>query len=173
MNLLRFGLVGIAAGLLGLGIGCKPRPKVLTELQRKEAAHLVSEAEFAGQIREWARAEGLLAKAVQVNPNEGAYWTSLGTIRVRLGNKAGAKEAYHGALKAFQVEAGTPSGRKEVEPWLQQVQVLALLGRTADARSLLEQTAKKFPADRELRRFIEGKVFDQLLADPNFKQGML
>src|SRR5688572_27242500 len=62
---IRIDLVGII--FLVLAIGCTPR-KPVTERDRKEAAHLVSEAQFAMTMREWTRAEELLAKAVRVAP---------------------------------------------------------------------------------------------------------
>ena len=145
--LLRFTRIGIIVlGLAALlaGAGCKPKPKPITDLQRKEADHLVAEAGFAMNLRDWARAEGLLAKAVQFTPDTGVYWISLGSMRMRLGNKPGAKIAYEGALKAY-ADAAKVDTRKEVEPWLKQVQVLALLGRIDDARAMLEKTDKRFP----------------------------
>ncbi len=158
-----------ACGLLGAA-GCKPKPKAVTELQRKQAAHLDSEAQFALTMRDWARAEGLLAQAVQADPNNGHYWIALGSTRVRLGNKSRAQDAYEGALKAFQVEAQSEAGQKDPEAWLNQVQVLALLGRTDAARAVLEKTAKQFPENRAVRVFIENRQLDRLLADPSFKQ---
>jgi tetratricopeptide (TPR) repeat protein len=172
MNSTRLTLVVFAAALLSSAPACKPKPKTISELQRKEAMHLVSEAQFAAQIREWSRAEGLLAKAVQIDPNEGAYWVSLGAMRMRQGNKSGARDAYQGTLKAYQFEA-VAAPATDGEPWLKQVEVLALLGRTAEARALLDEAAKKYPQKRDIRQFVEGKVFDQMLADPNFKQGAL
>jgi tetratricopeptide (TPR) repeat protein len=161
---------GVALALVG---GCKPKPKPVTELQRKEAEHLAAEAGFALTIRDWPRADSLLSKAVQIVPDNGMYWLSLGSTRVRAGNKAGAKEAYQGALKAFEREANTDAGRKDPDPWLKQMQVLALMGRVEDARKVLEKTAKQFPENRSVRAFIDSKQFDKMIADPAFKQGAL
>ena len=167
------GLMAAAAVSLMLG-GCgKPQPKPVSELKRKEAEHLVAEASFAMNLRDWARAEGLLAKAVQSDPHTGVYWLSLGTMRIRLNNKPGAKQAYEGALRAFQLEANTDAAKNDPEPWLKQMQVLALLGRTDEARAMLDKTAKRFPQDRNVRAFIDGRQFDQMIADPVFKQGAL
>lgn len=167
----RIGIVVICALALG---GCgKPKPKPVSELKRKEAEHLVAEASFAMNLRDWARAEGLLAKAVQSDPNTGVYWLSLGSMRMRLGNKAAAKEAYEGALKAYQFEADATAAKGDPEPWLKQMQVLALLGRTDEARTMLDRTAKKFPDNRNVRAFVDGKHFDRMIADPMFKQGAL
>jgi tetratricopeptide (TPR) repeat protein len=156
----------VAALALGTG-GCGAKKKI-TDLQRKEAAHMASEAEFAITVRDWPRAEGLLAKAVQVCPDTGQYWLSLGTARIRAGNKNGAKEAYQGALRAFEGEAD--ANKNDPEPWLRQAYVLGLLGRIDDGRALLDKALKKFPADRTVRSFVENKQFDKLIAQPDFKQ---
>lgn len=175
MNVTRIKILVIAWASLALmlGTGCKPKLKPVTELQRKEAEHAVAEAQFAMTLKDWARAESLLAKAVQLVPDLGVYWVSLGSMRMRLGNKPGAKEAYQGALRAFELEAAIDATKKDAEPWLKQVQVLALLGRNDEARALLEKTAKRFPENRNVRTFIEGKHFDKMIEDPVFKQGAL
>jgi tetratricopeptide (TPR) repeat protein len=148
--------------------GCKPRPKATTDLQRKEAALADSEAQFAVTMRQWDRAEGLYAKAAQLSPDTGLYWLSLGAMRVRLNKRDAAKDAYKNALKAFEAEAEQNKAR--VEPWLKQVEVLALLGRVDEGRTTLEKVGKRFPADRTVRSFIDNKHFDRMLADPAFKQ---
>lgn len=164
----------VVAVTLALGAtGCGAKKKEITELQRKEADHLVAEADFAMNMRDWARAEGVLAKATSLVPDNGVYWTSLGAMRVRLGNKAGAKDAYLSALKAYEEEAAADKTKADVEPWLKQVYVLALLGRVGDGRSLLEKINRQFPGNRNVRAFIEGKQFDAMLADPLFKQAAL
>lgn len=94
-----------AAGTLLLAAGCGLGKNKITDLQRKEAAHLASEAEFAMTLRDYARAEGTLAKVVELCPDTGPYWMNLGTARIRLGNRGGAKEAYQSALRAFAAAA--------------------------------------------------------------------
>ena len=153
--------------------GCSPKSKEITSLQRKEAATLDSEAQFALQLKDLARAEGLIAKAADLCPDTGKYWVDLGSIRVRLGKKDAARTAYQGALKAYEgaaANAGANAGAApDPGPWLQQVYVLALLGRVDDARSVLARAQKKFPESRAVRSFAEGKQIDQMIADPSFK----
>lgn len=156
-------IVAIVFGTAGCG-----RSRKITELQRKEARHLAAEADFARTLRDWARAEGLLAKAATLVPDEGAYWTNLGSMRVRLGNKGGAKDAYLQALDAY--EDAARNQKADPEPMLKQVYVLALLGRVNDARAVLDKMARQFPGDRNVRSFIETKQLDLILADPDFKQ---
>ena len=151
--------------------GCSPKSKEITSLQRKEAATLVSEAQFALQLKDLARAEGLMVKAADLCPDTGKYWVDLGSIRVRLGKKDAARTAYQGALKAYEGEAANAKAGAAPDPgpWLQQVYVLALLGRVDDARSVLAKAQKKFPESRAVRSFVEGKQIDKMVADPAFK----
>jgi tetratricopeptide (TPR) repeat protein len=167
MNPLRIGIPVFAAVLFL--VGCKPSGKAITELQRKEAAHAQSEAQFAVTMRQWDRAEGLYAKAAQLCPDTGEYWFQLGVVRVRLGKRDIAKEAYKNAAKAFEDEAGKT--KDDVEPWLKQAEVLALLGRATEGRATLEKASKRFPNDRTVRAFAER--YDRLIAEPNFLQNAL
>ena len=153
--------------LLGTG-GCKPKAKAITSLQRKEAASLVSEAEFAVQLKDYARAEGVLAKAAALCPDTGKYWVDLGSMRMRLGKKDAARAAYQTGLDAY-VEAAK-ADPKDVKPLLQQIYVLALLGRVNEARAVLAKGQKLFPEDRAVRSFAEGKQIDKMIADPRFKE---
>lgn len=164
------GIAAAVCGLLVVGLtgGCGAKKKETAEHQRKEAAHIMAEADFALNLRDWPRAEGLLVKAAGLVPEEGEVWTTLGAVRIRQGNKAGARDAYLRALKAYENDAA--EAKLEAEPWLRQVHMLALLGRVSDARSLVEKIAKRFPQDREVRAFVSEKRLDQLLADPAFKQ---
>jgi Flp pilus assembly protein TadD len=151
--------------------GCSPTSKEITSLQRKEAATLDSEAQFALQLKDLARAEGLLVKAAELCPDTGKYWVDLGSIRVRLGKKDAARTAYQGALQAYEGAAANAKAGAAPDPgpWLQQVYVLALLGRVDDARSVLAKAQKKFPESRAVRSFVEGKQIDKMIADPSFK----
>lgn len=158
-------LTGI--GLLLAG-GCKPSGKEVTSLQRKEAATLVSEAEFAVQLKDYARAEGLLAKAADLAPDTGRYWVDLGAMRVRLGKKDLARAAYKAGLAAY--EAAAKEDPKDPQPVLQQVYVLSLLGRVDEARAVLAKGLKQFPDERAVKGFAEGKQIDKMVADPRFKE---
>lgn len=166
MKITQIRLVLLGVIVLTLGIGCTPNRKRVTDRDRKEAAFLVSEAQFALTLREWARAEGLLAKAVQISP-EGDYWLSLGSTRVRLGNRGAAKEAYQAALKAY--EDNVAMNATISEPWLKQAYVLALLGRMDDSRAVIAKAAKRFPNDGKVRSLMDPKQFEQMVTAANFK----
>lgn len=151
-----------------LFIGCKPKPKNIPSLQRKEAAMLVSEAQFAMTTRDFARAEPLLEKATKLCPDTGDYWLNLGAARRRQGNKSGAKSAFESALQAFNDSYKIDATHSDA--LLKQIYVLALLGRPEEARRTLEKAQKKAPDDPAIRSFIERKELDQLLQDPSFKE---
>jgi len=156
-------LLAVTAGLTA---GCGR--KEITSLQRKQAANLVSEADFASSLRDYARAEGLLAQAVAVCPDTPVYWLNLGTVRRRLDNRAGAKTAYEAMLDLAR--ANYRHDGKDPEPLLQQVYVLALLGRMDDARAALEKAKKNHPDDRNVRAFLERNQLDRLVEEPAFKE---
>lgn len=170
MNLTRSGLVFIGAMAVAGSLGCSQKRKQVTERDRTEAAHLVSEAQFAITIKEWARAEGLLAKAVQVAP-DGDYWLTLGATRVRLGNRSGAKAAYQAALKLYEDDAARDSQRSD--PWLKQIYVLAVMGRLDDSRSVLTKAVKRFPNDSRLRTLTDPKQFERMTTASSFKETAL
>jgi tetratricopeptide (TPR) repeat protein len=149
-------------------VGCKPKPKEIPTLQRKEAANLVSEAQFALTMKDLARAEPLFEKAANLCPDTGEYWLGLGVTRRRLGNKAGAKAAYEKMREACH-DAYVLNGNSP-EAALQEVHALALLGRIDEARKVLEKARKKNPTNPQLRGFSEKNGIDQLIAEPEFKE---
>lgn len=162
-------LVGLAT-LVWFAPGCSKPRREISDRDRKEAALLASEAQFALNLRDWARAEGLLARTVQLVPTADA-WMALGSSRVRLGNKAGAREAYQKALRAFEDAAAVDE--KRVEPWLGQITVLALLGKADASRAVVAKAAKRFPHDGRLKSLKDPKQFEAMLNDPGFKENAL
>jgi tetratricopeptide (TPR) repeat protein len=161
-------LACLAVALLAVG-GCKAKPTPPTSLQRKEAAALVQEARFAVSVRDLARAEGLLVQATALCADAGDYWLELGQVRVRAGNRAGAKPAYESAVDAYQAEAAADVNHS-AQAILRQIYVLALLGRADEARTVFMKAQREQPTNRDLRAFAEAKQLDQLLASPGFKE---
>ena len=148
--------------------GCKPKPEDITPLQRKEAASLASEAQFAVALRDYARAEPLFEKAAKLCPHDGEYWLGLGVTRRRLGNLPGAKAAYEKARSAYR--NAFERNAKDSDALLQEVYVLALLGQVDDANGVVEKARKKDPENPRYRSFTENKQMDRLLAAPSFKE---
>ncbi len=158
-------LLGLVAAVLLAG--CEKKPVEVTRQMQAEVANLLSEADFANQLRDYARAEPLLAKAVAIIPDVGENWVLLGAARRRLNDTSGARTAYREALAAF--ERGFKADAKRTDLLLQQVYVHALLGQADKARALLEKAAKDYPADREIQEFLRSQAIDRMMSDPNFK----
>jgi len=165
---MKFSVLIVGAVSLFVAVGCKPRGKDISPLARKEAANLVSEAEFATTMRDYARAEPLYAKAVKLCPDVAEYWLALGADRCRLGDRSGAKSAYNEALSVYRDTYAREDSRTDAR--LREVYVLALLGRGPDAQKALEKAQKKFPSDRAVRSFIETRQLEQIQSDPSFKE---
>lgn len=161
----------LATALLFAAVGCGPVKKAhVTEIERKEAAHYASEAQFALTLRDYPRAEASLARATALVQDDGRLWVNLGVVRVRLGNRDGAKRAYESALKAYEAEFHNQLSQTDPEPLLREAYVLALLGRKADALKLVNKAAALFPDHRAVKRFIEEKELERLVGDPSFKE---
>jgi Flp pilus assembly protein TadD len=144
------------------------RAKEITSLDRKEAANIVSEAEFAATLKDWNRAEGLYVKAAALCPDEGGTWVALGVVRMRLHNAPGAREAYKSGLSAFRDEIEREPANPT--PVIRAASVLVLLGRVDEAHAVVAKAYAKNPEDRELRRFVEMKAVDRMAADPGLKE---
>jgi len=145
--------------------GCRARE--ITSLERKEAANVASEAEFAVTMRDWKRAEGLYAKAADICPDSGDFWMKLGVVRMRLGDRPGARSAYKSALGAYGDDCDKDPANSQAV--LRRVYVLVILGRADEARSALDRARSKYPDDRRLRSFVENRGVDGLVSDPGLK----
>jgi Flp pilus assembly protein TadD len=160
---LRLALVLAVSVVLG---GCRARE--ISSIDRKEAANIISEAEFAVTIKDWTRAEGLYAKAVALCPDQGETWAGLGVVRMRLHNPSGARDAYKSALEAYRDD--TKREPSNTIPVIRSASVLILLGRTDEARSLVADAYARNPDDRRLKNFVEMKGIDKIAADPGLKE---
>lgn len=149
--------------LLGLTAGCGPK---ITPLQRKEAASFESEAQFASTMRDWARAEELMAKATALCPDNGEYWLNLGSFRRRLDNLNGARSAYESAVKAYG--AAYKANPSNPQPLMQQIYVYSLLGKPKDALKALRQVHEDHSDKSGVRNFTEENL-ERMREDPGFK----
>lgn len=159
--------VAICAAVAVLLGGCKDKPKEIPKVALAEAAQDVSEAEFALQIRDYARAENLLSKAVELNPEEPRYWLQLGAARKKLANTRGAKKAYERARDVLKAQYRRD--KSSAGPLFAEMEVCVLLGKPGDAKSVYERVVKDHGNDPEVKNFVEGHMFDKLLEDPNLK----
>jgi tetratricopeptide (TPR) repeat protein len=154
----------VLAAALALA-GC--RAKEISSTDRKEAANIVSEAEFAVTLKDWPRAEGLYVKATAMCPDQGEYWVGLGVVRMRMQNRGGAKDAYKSALSDYTDDIKRdPANTLAV---IRSASVLVILGRLDDAKSLIDGAYAKNPGDRRLKEFVEAKGLDKIAADPGLK----
>ena len=159
----RLALLLLLATALLAGCGRKE----ISPLDRKEAAHLASQADFAVNLRDYPRAEGLLTEAVKLCPDSREYYLSLGIVRRRQDNRSGAKQAYEQALDLAR--DAYKANDKDTQPLLQQAYILALLGRMDDARDVVAKAQQKHPDDSNVRIFVENNQLDRMIAAPGFK----
>jgi len=155
----------LAAAALALA-GCRPRE--ITSLQRKEAANVLSEAEFAVTLHDWKRAEGLYAKAADLCPDDGNSWLNLGIVRMHLADRGGARSAYKSALSAYEAASDRNPANSQVV--LRRAYVLVILGRAGEARRAVDRALAKYPEDWRLRNFVDNRGVDGLVSDPALKE---
>jgi tetratricopeptide (TPR) repeat protein len=160
----------LAVVMLLVSAACHPKAKDITPLQRKAAANLESEAQFAVTLRDYARAEQLYAQAAGLCPDNPSYWVNLGICRRRLDQRAGAKQAYEAALGAYRDAYARDA--KDPQPLIEQIYVLALLGRQDDARAVLQKVRAAHGNEPGVGNFTN-QTLDQMLADPGFRETAL
>ncbi|MFZ9746001.1 MAG: tetratricopeptide repeat protein [Opitutaceae bacterium] len=161
------GRLFIALGVAGLS-GCGESPADYARRAR-EAELLATEATFALNLRDWPRAGQTLARATELDPGRADLWLSLGSVRVRTGEVAEARQAYLKALRGFERAADAAAAKTDPGPTLEQIRVLALLGRMAEARALFAELPRRFAGHPRVRAFIEAGGVDQMTADPAFR----
>jgi tetratricopeptide (TPR) repeat protein len=165
------GVLRLLAGFLVLlGAACHPKPKEITPLERKTAANFESEAQFAMTVRDFVRAADLYEKAAALCPDNAEYWMGLGVSRRQLEQRPAAVKAYESALKVYRDAYARDS--KDPQPLLQQVYVLALLGRVDEARDTLNKVRAAHGDNAAVRNLTE-QALTQMLADPAFKANAL
>lgn len=142
--------------------GCGGKPKEVSQLARDQAAKHYSDAGMEMLLRNYAAAEKSLAQAAKLNPGFDDYWIDLGKMRVRLGDKSGAKDAYKGALAAC--EAQLKQNADNLRSIDRKVCTLVLLNRADDARAFLAKAAKDFPKNNAIQQLNQMKAVDRFLA---------
>ncbi len=147
--------------------GCKDKPKEIPAIARAEAAQYVGEAEFAMQIRDYARAEGLFARAVELDSEQPRYWLHLGSARKHLNNISGARKAYERARELLQLQYR--GDKSSPVPLFAEIQVCILLGKPDDAKNVYDRIVRDHGAEAEVKDFVERRLFDELVTDTNLK----
>ncbi|HWA11019.1 MAG TPA: tetratricopeptide repeat protein [Opitutaceae bacterium] len=152
--------------LLTAGCRSRPKPADITPLQRKQAASLVSEADFAATTKDLPRAEDLYRKATDLCPDVPAYWEDLGMAQRRRGDYKGARKAYGEALALYEDRYAR---KKNPDDLLHRILLLALLGRDDEAIDLIRKTQGDYPSDPGLRQVRDPKWLQNAHASPTFK----
>ncbi|MBL9201227.1 MAG: hypothetical protein JNL39_12015 [Opitutaceae bacterium] len=160
-------LACLAIPLLLVPAGCGPGAKPLSERDLNEMKALQAESQYAMTMKQWSRAESLYERAIKISP-EVEFFHNLGSARMRLQNRAGAKEAYESGIRACDHLAAVKRG--STDPLLKKIQLLALLGKVEEARALQAKIDKEFRQDHAVRAFVDGKKLDALIASPIFKE---
>lgn len=156
----------LACAVLLFAAGCSKKPKEVPEVDKREAASLASEAQFAMQIREYSRAEELFQRALKLHGDVPEYWVSLGMARRKQDNLDGAREAYK---KALGLHADLYKADPQPEQLAQQAFVLALLGRTGDALKLLEKGLKDHPDSAVMKKMADPRGLPRTFQTPDFR----
>jgi tetratricopeptide (TPR) repeat protein len=146
--------------------GCSRQPKEVTPAAKAEAASLLSEAQFAMQIREFPRAEELIDRALKLRDDVPEYWVSLGMARRRQDNKSGARKAYEQAL---EMHSDLYKKDKAPEQLVQQSFVLALLGKNDDALKLLQKGLKDHPDSAVIKKMADPRGLPRTFQSADFK----
>lgn len=165
-------LGGLAFGLAGCGGSDRApgAPRPVDKRVAAEAEGLASEAAFAAQVRDYARAEASMAKAIALRDDLPEWWFSIGLVRNRLGKKDEARTAYRRALALHEDRYDETEATSEI---ISQIYVLLVLNRESDARKLLEKATRKHPGDPRLEEFNRAQGIDRLLADPEVRGNQL
>ena len=156
----------VLAAALALA-GCHRRE--ITSLERKEAANVVSEADFAVNLRDWPRAEGLYVEGRRALPRPGGDLGEPGHSQ---------DEDAQPRRRAVRVQVGAHGLFRRLRPRLHRFHGCPQEGLRAGAssvartrpRSSWRKAYTKLPEDRRLRNFIEGKGLDKMIEDPSTKE---
>jgi tetratricopeptide (TPR) repeat protein len=129
-----------------------------------------SDAAFAVQIRDFARAATSLTEALKLRDDVPEWWASLGSVNRRLNKTNEARSAYR---KALAIHEARYSKTRDPDEIMARIYLLIVLDREKDARELLATGRKTHPNDEQLLKFDQNKGVDLLLTDPAVKENRL
>jgi len=122
---------------------------------------LAGDSAAAFNAKDYAKAQSLAEQATSVKPQFAEAWVEYGMASAQLGQTNRDREGYEHALALFQARRGqNPS---DANQFIQQIFVLSLLGRNAEAAILLKQTRTEYPNDRSIAGL--ARNFDELKQD--------
>ncbi|MGP8201053.1 MAG: protein kinase domain-containing protein [Limisphaerales bacterium] len=138
---------------------CAQQPAIdprITALLQKLPTNVVA----AIQTNDFAKAQSMALEATRQDPLSAEAWIADGMASARLDQSDRARQSYERALALYEKKSHeNPSDANSI---FEQVFLLTLLNRSADADSLLEQARKNYPDDDQLsalaRHFSETKA---------------
>jgi len=146
--------------------GCSKKHQEVPVAVKAEAASLISEAQFAMQIREFSRAEELIQRAIKLRDDVPEYWATLGMAQRKQDNREGARQAYK---KALSLHVDRYKESRQPDELAQQAFVLGLLGRTDEALKLLEQGLKDYPDSSAMKEMADPRGLPRTFQTAEFK----
>ncbi|HEX5398427.1 MAG TPA: tetratricopeptide repeat protein [Verrucomicrobiae bacterium] len=128
---------------------------------------LAGESAKAFNTKDYATAQSLAARATATDPQFAEAWVGYGMASVRLGQSERARQAYERALSIYQARhRQDPSA---ANPIVQQIFLLTLLDRPAEAETLLKQARADYPNDPEIAQLAKNPT----VIDPEWKSLMV
>lgn len=159
-------LAGLVCAVALAITGCSKETPEVPKAVAAEAAVLAEEAKFAMSIREYARAQELLQRALKLHPDKPEYWVTLGMTQRRQDNTREARQSYEKALGMHQARYKKDARPEELG---QQAFVLALLGKTDEALKVLANGVKAHPDSPELKRQADPRGLPRTFQTAEFK----
>jgi tetratricopeptide (TPR) repeat protein len=136
--------------MLALSTSCTKAPPGAAASRSQQ---LAGESAAAFNAEDYSKAQALAAEATRLKPQFAEAWVAYGMASVRLGQTDPAREAYGQALSLYQ--ARHRQNPSDPDQAFQQIFVLSLLGRQADAEVLLKQSRIDYPQDQPLARLAQ------------------
>ena len=136
-----------SVALVAFLVSCSPahQPNIQSRSQQ-----LASESAAAFNAKDYGKAQKLAVEATRIDPQFAEAWVGYGMASVRLEQTTIARQAYERALSLHQARhRQDPLDPNQV---FQQIYLLVLLGRPAEAEKLLSQARTDYPNDEQISK---------------------
>ncbi len=152
-------------------VGCKDKPKTPVPSTPKavaaEVGRIISEAEFAVQMKDFARAETLMNQAIALEKDDARHYMRLAYVAIQQANKTNARAAYEKALKCYIQESKGDGGNPAII--LDIINVHLLLRQPAEAQKVLDAAVKQFPKVEDFKIMQKENAIQQMMKDPEIQ----
>lgn len=146
------------------------QPRAVSATIAAQADEAASDATFALQIQDYARAAQSLKKSLGFRDDIPDRWEALAYAYKHLNQTSDARDAYRRALKLWKQYY---SETKDPGDGMHELYVLIYLGRADEARALAKTLAKANPNNTDVQNFYQNKGVDAMLADPTVQDRSL